>query len=172
MLNVTHVKNDVKSCPIVTKFGTLIGNMSRTGLYDCHICTIFFVTSFLCSLQFLLFHRIEYPKRCLWKKIIWLSFGDMTVPSKKQCTVPVTLTFDLWILYCIKMTFPIHWPTAKQLCLQRTLLSGENITELFSNMNHDDLTHLLIGSEQTSCLYRKQNKLCYIQEKVNTTNAR
>ena len=26
---------------------------------------VFFVTSFLCSLQFLLFHRIEYPKRCL-----------------------------------------------------------------------------------------------------------
>ena len=23
--------------PIVTKFGTLIENMSRTGLYDCHI---------------------------------------------------------------------------------------------------------------------------------------
>ena len=31
MLNVAHVKN------IVTKFGTLIENMSRTGLYDCHI---------------------------------------------------------------------------------------------------------------------------------------
>ena len=26
---------------------------------------VFFVTSFLCSLEFLLFHRIEYPKRCL-----------------------------------------------------------------------------------------------------------
>ena len=37
MLNVAHVKNDVKWLPIVTKFGTLIGNMSRTGLYDCHI---------------------------------------------------------------------------------------------------------------------------------------
>ena len=36
-----------------------------------------FVTSFLCSLKCLLFHRIEYPKRCLWKKIeifLWLSF--------------------------------------------------------------------------------------------------
>ena len=33
MLNVAHVKNDVKY-PIVTKFGTLIENMSRTGLYD------------------------------------------------------------------------------------------------------------------------------------------
>ena len=29
----------------------------------------FCVTSFLCSLNFLLFHRIEYPKRCLWKKM-------------------------------------------------------------------------------------------------------
>ena len=28
---------------------------------------IFFVTSFLCSLKFLLFHRIEYPKRCITK---------------------------------------------------------------------------------------------------------
>ena len=26
---------------------------------------VFFMTSFLCSLEFLLFHRIEYPKRCL-----------------------------------------------------------------------------------------------------------
>ena len=52
---------------------------------------VFVVTSFLCSLKFLLFYRIEYPKRCLWKKIeifLWLSFC--------QCTVPVTLTFDLW----------------------------------------------------------------------------
>ena len=34
-------KNDVKWRPIVTKFGTLIENMSRTGLYDCHILKIF-----------------------------------------------------------------------------------------------------------------------------------
>ena len=39
---------------------------------------IFVVTSFLCSLKFLSFHRIEYPTRCLWKKfygsvfVIWL----------------------------------------------------------------------------------------------------
>ena len=25
---------------------------------------VFFVTSFLCWLKFVLFHRIEYPKRC------------------------------------------------------------------------------------------------------------
>ena len=37
MLNVAHVKNDVKWRPIVTKFGTVIENMSRTGLYDWHI---------------------------------------------------------------------------------------------------------------------------------------
>ena len=37
------VKNDVNNVrPIVTKFGTLIGNMSRTGLYDCHIFQIYF----------------------------------------------------------------------------------------------------------------------------------
>ena len=38
MLNVAHVTNDVNDWrPIVTTFGTLIENMSRTGLYDCHI---------------------------------------------------------------------------------------------------------------------------------------
>ena len=31
MLNVAHVKNDVKWRPIVSKFGTLIENMSRRG---------------------------------------------------------------------------------------------------------------------------------------------
>ena len=32
------------------------------------ILTYFFVTSFLCSLQFLLFHLIGHTKRCLYKK--------------------------------------------------------------------------------------------------------
>ena len=48
---------------------------------------VFVVTSFLCSLEFLLFHRIEYPNRCLLKKkiiILSLSFYDMTVPSKSN----------------------------------------------------------------------------------------
>ena len=47
---------------------------------------VFVVTSFLCSLEFLLFHRIEYPNRCLLKKkkILRLSFYDMTVPSKSN----------------------------------------------------------------------------------------
>ena len=44
--------------------------------------------------KFLLFHRIEYHKRCLCKKKLYLSFGDMTVPSNmQQCIVPVTLTY-------------------------------------------------------------------------------
>ena len=41
MLNVAHVTNYVKWRPIVTTFGTLIENMSRTGLYDCHFFQIF-----------------------------------------------------------------------------------------------------------------------------------
>ena len=43
---------------------------------------VFFVTSYLCSLKFLL--RIEYPKRYLRNKNknVLLSFCDMTVPSK------------------------------------------------------------------------------------------
>ena len=65
---------------------------------------VFSVTSFLCSLQFVLFHRIEYPKRFYDKKNLWLSFCDMTVPSKtnvpkrfyeKKIPVTLTLTFDL-----------------------------------------------------------------------------
>ena len=69
---------------------------------------VFFVTSFLCSLKFLLFYRIEYPKRCLWKKIENFSMSQFLwydCTFKKQCTVPVTLTFEgqcfffQWIAY-------------------------------------------------------------------------
>ena len=70
---------------------------------------VLFVTSFLYSLQFLLFHRIEYPKRCLPKKIenfLWLSFCDMTVPSKSNIPSlwPWPLTYEgqvffQWIEY-------------------------------------------------------------------------
>ena len=41
MLNVAHVTNGVRLRPIVTTFATLIENMSRTGLYDCHMFLIF-----------------------------------------------------------------------------------------------------------------------------------
>ena len=83
--------------------------MSRTGLYDCHnfvydfmsnincgigvlhvkhqILTYFFVMSFLCSLKFLLFHLIGHTKRCQQKNIeknVWLSFCEITVPSKSN----------------------------------------------------------------------------------------
>ena len=53
-----------------------------------------FVTSFLCSLKFLLFQLIGHTKRRLQKHIKhFLLWYDCTF--KKQCTVPVTLTFDL-----------------------------------------------------------------------------
>ena len=55
----------------------------------------FFVTSFICSLRFLLFQlgiqRGVYKKNI--ENCLWLSFCDMTT-FKKQCTVPVTLTFE------------------------------------------------------------------------------
>ena len=38
---------------------------------------VFFVTSFLCSLEFFLFYQIEYHKRCLGEKneiFLWLGF--------------------------------------------------------------------------------------------------
>ena len=51
------------------------------------ILTYFFVTSFLCSLKFLLFQLMGHTTRCLQKNIenfICLSFCDMTVPSKSN----------------------------------------------------------------------------------------
>ena len=75
--------------------------ISNFGIWVLHVKVtywrILFVTSFLCSLKFLLFHRIEYPKRCLWKKIeifLWLSFCDMTVTSTKTMYRPCNL--DHW----------------------------------------------------------------------------
>ena len=46
--------------------------------------------SFLCSLEFLLFHRIEYPKRCLWKK---------NVPSCDLDHRPMKVNFLQWNEY-------------------------------------------------------------------------
>ena len=51
------------------------------------ILTYFFVTSFLCSVKFVLSQLIGPTKRCLQKKIehfLLLSFCDMTVPSKSN----------------------------------------------------------------------------------------
>ena len=76
------------------------------GICLLHVIDVFFVTSFLCSLKFLLFHRIEYPKRCLWKKNWNYSMAQFLwcdCTFKKQCTIPVTLTYEgqsfLWIEY-------------------------------------------------------------------------
>ena len=55
-----HVKRDTRQNDVFddfmrnSDFGMLMSNID-----------VFFVTSFLCSLKFLLCHRIEYPKRCL-----------------------------------------------------------------------------------------------------------
>ena len=53
MLNIAHVTNDVKWLPIVTTFGTLIENMSRTGLYDCHIFFDDFMNNINCGIRVL-----------------------------------------------------------------------------------------------------------------------
>ena len=50
---------------------------------------VFFMTSFLCSLEFLLLPRIEYHKRCLGKKneiFLWAGFlrYDCTFKSKLE----------------------------------------------------------------------------------------
>ena len=49
---------------------------------------VFFVTSFLCSLKFILFRRIEYSKVSMKKKeiFLWLRFCDITVLSKSKIT--------------------------------------------------------------------------------------
>ena len=69
---------------------------------------VFLVTSFLCSLQFLLFHRIEYPKRCLWQKlkffygsvfVIWLYLQKAMY---RPCDIdfwPMKVNICLWIEY-------------------------------------------------------------------------
>ena len=69
MLNVAHVKNDVKWRPIVTKFGTLIENMSRMKLHDYHILQIF-VDDFMRNSNFgigVLHAKVKYWRIFLWR---------------------------------------------------------------------------------------------------------
>ena len=70
-----------------------------TAIFFRFLLTILWELVFLVW-EFLLFYRIEYPKRCLWKKNLWnfsmAQFLWYDCTFKKQCTVPVTLTFDLW----------------------------------------------------------------------------
>ena len=73
------------------------------------ILTYFFVTSFLCSLEFLLFHLIGHTKRCLQKNIenfLWLSFCDiyctLQKPMYRPCDLdlwPMKVNYFLWIDY-------------------------------------------------------------------------
>ena len=77
MLNVAHVKNDVKWRPIVTKLGTLKVNMSRTGLYDCHIFEIF-IDNFMRISNFgigVLHVKVKY----------WRIFCDVIISSYSVC---------------------------------------------------------------------------------------
>ena len=72
MLNVAHVTNGVKWRPIVTTFGTLIENMSRTGLYDCHILKIFvddFMSNINCGIGVL------HVKRQILTYFLWRHFS-------------------------------------------------------------------------------------------------
>ena len=114
MLNVAHVKNDVKWRPIVTKFGTLIENMSRTRLQYYHIFQILF-DDFMRNSNFgigVLHVKVKYWR--IFCAVISLLAQVFIVSSnkywnfsmsqflwydcafKKQCTVPVTLTVILW----------------------------------------------------------------------------
>ena len=123
MLNVAHVKNDVKWRPIVTKFGTLIENISRTGLYDCHIFKIFIdnfmrISNFgmgvlhvkvkywriFCDVISLLAQVFIVSSNRVSKEVSMKTNSNFSMAQflwynytfKKQDTVPVTLTFDLW----------------------------------------------------------------------------
>ena len=70
---------------------------------------IFFVTSFLCSLEFLLFHLIGHTKRCLQKNIWKFSVAqflwyDCTLqkPMYRPCDLdlwPMKVNYFLWIDY-------------------------------------------------------------------------
>ena len=51
----------------MTILGEIITSVLKFYMLKSNI-DVFVVTSFLCSLKFLLFHRIGYPKRCLRKK--------------------------------------------------------------------------------------------------------
>ena len=69
---------------------------------------VFFVTSFLRSLKFLFFHRIQYPKRCLWKQlkffygsvfVIWLYRQKSMYHPCDLDHWPMKVIFFQWIEY-------------------------------------------------------------------------
>ena len=86
------------------------------------------MTSFISSLELLLFYLIGYPKRCLWKKIEifpWLSFLDIMVPCK--INVP-----SLWPWPLI---FEVHDFNLKSVCPHKCLvqISGRYLHYWLSN---------------------------------------
>ena len=60
------------------------------------IIDVFFVMSFLCSLKFLLFHRIVYPKRWLWKKLKFFYGSVFVTWLYLQKAVYRPCDLDLW----------------------------------------------------------------------------
>ena len=53
---------------------------------------VFCVTSFLCSLEFLLFQLIGHTQRCMQTNIehfLWFRLCDRTVPPKRLCDMTV-----------------------------------------------------------------------------------
>ena len=118
MLSVAHVTNDVKWRLVVTTFGTLIANMSRTGLYDCHILKIFLddfmsnincgigvlhvkrqILTYFCDVIFMLALVFILSVDRAYKEVSTLKYWTFSMAQflwydctfKKQCTVPVTV---------------------------------------------------------------------------------
>ena len=65
--------NFVDDCMRNNYFGIGVLHVKR------QILTYFFVTSFICSLKFLLFHRIEYPMSAYEKKLKDSSCHDLSI---------------------------------------------------------------------------------------------
>ena len=127
-IGLLHVRRRTRQNwrPIVTKFGTLIENMSRTGQYDYHIFEIFVddfmrnsnfgigvlhvkvkywrifcdVISLLASVFIVSSNRVSKEVSMIFFSMVQFLWYDCTF--KTQYTVPVTLTFDLWrsIYFC------------------------------------------------------------------------
>ena len=79
---------------ILRFFVTILGEIV-TSVWEFYMLKsnidVCFVTSFICSLKFLLIHLIGHAKMCLQKNIenfLCLSFCDMTVPSKTYVPSP------------------------------------------------------------------------------------
>ena len=132
LLHVKRRKNDVKWRPIVTKFGTLIDNMSRTGLYDCHI----FFNDLIKNSNFGI--RVLHVKVKYWRifcdvisllaQVFIVSFDRAykEVSTKKILNIFYGSVFVIW-LYLQKT---MYYPCDLDLWLMKVNSSGEMITSL------------------------------------------